>query len=75
MKVFYRCKKCVMPNTKPDLFFDEEGVCDACRSAEARDAIDWRSREQQLTKILNKFRHRQKVSLVLYLQPTLDIRF
>ena len=56
MKVFYRCEKCVMPNTKPDLFFDEEGVCDACRSAEARDAIDWRSREQQLTKILNKFR-------------------
>ena len=22
---FKYCKKCVMPNTKPDLFFDEEG--------------------------------------------------
>ncbi|EOA4000600.1 hypothetical protein ACH2GF_001978, partial [Campylobacter coli] len=28
------CKKCVMPDTKPDLHFDEEGVCDACRSQE-----------------------------------------
>ena len=22
------CKKCVMPDTKPDLFFNEDGVCD-----------------------------------------------
>ena len=25
------CKKCVMPDTKPDLYFDEEGICSACR--------------------------------------------
>jgi len=24
------CTRCVMPNTKPDLSFDEEGVCNAC---------------------------------------------
>ena len=24
------CTRCVMPNTNPDLSFDEEGVCNAC---------------------------------------------
>ncbi|MDX6398344.1 MAG: hypothetical protein QOJ43_1752, partial [Gaiellaceae bacterium] len=26
------CRRCVMPETKPDLFIDSEGVCSACRS-------------------------------------------
>ncbi len=26
------CKKCVMLDTKPDLHFDEKGVCYSCRS-------------------------------------------
>ena len=30
------CTRCVMPETKPDLFIDEEGVCNACRSFELR---------------------------------------
>lgn len=30
------CKRCVMPDTKPDLFIDDEGVCNACRSYEMR---------------------------------------
>ena len=29
------CTRCVMPETKPDLFFDDEGVCSACRSLRA----------------------------------------
>ena len=41
------CAKCVMPETKPDLF-DNEGVCDACRSAELKNKIDWISRKKSL---------------------------
>src|SRR3989344_5698516 len=53
------CKKCVMPDTKPDLFFDKEGVCDACRSAEAKEtAIDWGAREKELEEILEKHRNK-----------------
>ena len=33
------CKKCVMPNTKPDLHFDDEGVCDACKSQQYKNGI------------------------------------
>ena len=30
-----------MPHTKPDLFFDEEGICSACKFYEQRKSINW----------------------------------
>ena len=33
--MFY-CKKCVMPNTRPDITFDENGVCSACLNNERK---------------------------------------
>ncbi len=50
------CNRCVMPETKPDLFIDEEGVCSACRNIEKRQAVDWESRKQELLKILDRYR-------------------
>lgn len=29
-----RCTKCLIPDTRPDTHFDEEGVCSACRTAQ-----------------------------------------
>lgn len=50
------CKRCVMPNTKPDLLIDEEGICNACRSFEYRKEIDWEARYKELQQILEKYR-------------------
>ncbi|OPX94336.1 MAG: hypothetical protein A4E53_00087 [Pelotomaculum sp. PtaB.Bin104] len=50
------CKRCVMPDTKPDLYIDEEGVCNACRSFEKRESIDWDARLKELKYILEKYR-------------------
>ena len=50
------CKNCVMPNTKPDLFLDEKGICNACRSFEKRKDVDWGSRYKELLEILDKYR-------------------
>jgi N-acetyl sugar amidotransferase len=50
------CTKCVMPETKPDLSFDKEGVCSACRSYENRATVDWAARQVQLDQILTKYR-------------------
>jgi N-acetyl sugar amidotransferase len=52
------CKHCVMPDTKPDLFLDDEGVCNACRSYEKRVEVDWDARRQELLQVLEKYRHR-----------------
>lgn len=50
-----------MPNTKPDLFFNEEGICDACRSAEKKDqVIDWNERKKQFENIIEKYRSKDK---------------
>ena len=50
------CKRCVMPDTKPNLSFDEEGICNACRNYEKRDAVDWNKRKEELMSILDKYR-------------------
>jgi N-acetyl sugar amidotransferase len=50
------CKRCVMPETKPDLFIDDEGVCNACRAFEKRSVIDWDARNTEFSNIIEKYR-------------------
>lgn len=50
------CTCCVMPETKPDILFDEEGVCSACRHFSDRTDIDWDSRLGELRSILGRYR-------------------
>lgn len=52
------CKRCVMPDTKPDLHLDEHGVCNACRSYERRKEVDWDARYKELLVVLEKYRRR-----------------
>jgi len=48
------CTKCIYPDTKPDLTFNEAGVCSACQAFEARKTIDWSAREDQFNALVNK---------------------
>ncbi len=65
------CKRCVMSNQRPTsipefrhakshrhktLHFDKDGVCDACRYAEEKKRIDWKVHEEQLLRLLDKYR-------------------
>jgi len=66
------CKRCVISNQRPNsaveynhtqsslkatIFFDEEGVCDACRFAERKlKQIDWDEREHRLIELCNRHR-------------------
>jgi len=52
------CKRCVMPDTKPDLHLDEEGICNACRSYERRVEVDWDARARELPAVLERYRRR-----------------
>jgi N-acetyl sugar amidotransferase len=52
------CRRCVMPETKPDLTFDDEGVCSACRNFEVRAEIDWEGRYRELVAITERYRSR-----------------
>lgn len=50
------CKRCVMPETKPDLYIDQDGVCSACRNFENRREVDWPARKKELLRILDIYR-------------------
>lgn len=68
------CKRCVISNQRPNsaveykhtkdtkketIYFDEGGVCDACRFAEKKQrTIDWAERERQLMDLCHQ--HRSK---------------
>ncbi len=51
------CTHCIMPETKPDIRFDEAGVCDACNSYFRRRDIDWNARFSELEQILDRYRN------------------
>ena len=65
------CSNCVMSNQRPvsaiefehninskkdTLNFDENGICDACNMSEIKKSIDWKKREEELLRLLDKYR-------------------
>ena len=48
------CLNCIMPDTRPDQFLNDKGVCNACTSYEINNKIDWKIREKEFNEILEK---------------------
>jgi N-acetyl sugar amidotransferase len=50
------CTKCLMPDTKPYITFNTEGVCGACqanvRKQQAIDGINWKAREENFNEVI-----------------------
>ena len=57
------CNKCVMPDTKPFITFDEKGLCNACKAHEAKknfsNQIDWSQRKKEFDLLMEKARARK----------------
>ena len=51
-----RCKKCIMPDTRPGITFNTDGICSACQQIEYRKSIDWNLRWSELQAICDKYR-------------------
>lgn len=46
-----------MPNTKPDLHFDNKGICDACNTQDDKNInIDWQQREHDFLSLVEKYK-------------------
>ena len=50
------CARCLTPDTRPRIEFDEEGVCNACRYAELKERIDWDARREELLELIEPHR-------------------
>ena len=45
-----------MPDTRPGMKFDDEGVCYPCRHQENKAKIDWDKRWEELERLADKYR-------------------
>jgi N-acetyl sugar amidotransferase len=50
------CKFCILPDTRPNLFLNEEGMCNACFEYSRRPSIDWESRVQELNSLVKQIK-------------------
>lgn len=50
------CTRCLYPESKPDLSFDERGVCSACQGYENRKAVDWDQRKREFKEVTDRYR-------------------
>jgi len=47
------CNRCIQPDTRPGIYFNDQGVCGACLWEEEKKEIDWESREKELEGIVD----------------------
>jgi len=50
------CTNCVMPDTRPGIQFNADGVCSACQSFHKRKEIDFDKRFEELKQLCDKYR-------------------
>ncbi len=50
------CTRCTMPDTRPGITFDENGVCCACTHYEQRKTVDWDKRFVEFKALCDKYR-------------------
>mgnify|MGYP001178620181 CR=1 FL=1 len=45
-----------MPNTRPRIVFDDQGICNGCNHAEAKKSVDWNARRNLFLELVEKLR-------------------
>ena len=70
-----RCVKCVMPDTRPGIKFDKNGVCCACLTHEQKDKIDWHKREQELINLCEEHKRSNDYDCIIAISGGKDSHF
>lgn len=52
------CRSCVLPDTRPNLVLDADGVCNACRTHGRRAEVDWEERGAAFARLVARARAR-----------------
>lgn len=53
------CINCIMPDTRPGITFNTEGLCIACQNNEKKKSIDWNSRFEELRNLCDRYRRKE----------------
>ena len=54
------CIKCIMPDSRPRIVFDENGICNACLHSEKKNKINWSDRENEFFKLIEEIKSHSK---------------
>lgn len=54
------CKNCLMPNTRPGITFNKDGICIACQNNAKKENVDWSFRFDELKVLCDKYRRKQE---------------
>lgn len=54
------CQNCILPDTKPGVYLDDKGFCNACRNNLIKKKINWKERFVQLKKIAKELKKKNK---------------
>ena len=60
MKKIVWCKNCILPNTRPNIFINHEGICNACVNHNNKKSINWSHKLINLKKIIKKIKNKSK---------------
>ena len=50
------CKKCIMPNSRPRIVFDESGICNACLHSLKKNKINWQKRKEEFSILIDQIK-------------------
>jgi len=54
------CKRCIIPDTRPNIQIDNSGICNACDAHKSRPSIDWTSRETCFRAVVQNAKDRSR---------------
>ena len=55
-----------MPDSRPRVVFNNEGICNACENGEEKKLIDWSKREKDFFDLINQIKHNSKKNNLEY---------
>ena len=54
------CKECIMPDSRPRIVFDDNGVCNACLHSKKKQKINWENRKNEFLKLIKDIKYKSK---------------
>jgi N-acetyl sugar amidotransferase len=52
------CRRCILPDTRPGVRLDAEGICNGCRNAALKKSIDWNARARAFDALVTAAKRR-----------------
>ena len=56
MKELIWCQECLLPNSRPNLFINPNGICNACLNNKNKNYVNWKKRLILLKRIIRNIK-------------------